>query len=48
MVIFVLTAGLMVRIFRKDGHWPVAFAMMMAGTFLICLGLMALQNIKAW
>ncbi len=31
--------------FNKGGRWPTAFAMMAAGTFLICLGLMALQNI---
>ena len=30
--------------FNKQGKWPVAFAAMLAGTFLICLGLMALQN----
>lgn len=31
--------------FNKGGRWPAAFGMMMAGTFLICLGLMGLQNI---
>ena len=30
--------------FNKDGKWPVSFAAMLLGTFLICLGLMALQN----
>ena len=31
--------------FNKTGKWPVSFAAMVAGTFLICLGIMALQNI---
>ena len=31
--------------FNKQGRWPAAFAGMLAGTFLICMGLMALQNI---
>ena len=31
--------------FNKSGRWPVSFAAMLAGTFLICLGIMALQNI---
>lgn len=31
--------------FNKGGKWPVSFAAMMAGTFLICLGIMALQNL---
>ncbi|MBR2822901.1 MAG: hypothetical protein IKE24_04370 [Clostridia bacterium] len=31
--------------YNKGGKWPVTFAMMMVGTLLICLGLMALQNI---
>ena len=31
--------------FNKGGHWKISFAMMMAGTFLICMGLMALQNL---
>ncbi len=31
--------------FNKDGKWPVYFSMMMLGTFLICMGLMALQNL---
>jgi len=30
--------------FNKNGRWPISFAAMLAGTFLICLGLMALQN----
>ena len=30
--------------FNKGGKWPAAFAAMVAGTFLICLALMALQN----
>ena len=30
--------------FNKQGKWPAAFAGMGAGTFLICLALMALQN----
>ena len=31
--------------FNKGGHWPVSFTAMLLGTFLICLGLMALQNL---
>ena len=31
--------------FNKGGHWKVSFIMMMAGTFLICVGIMALQNL---
>ena len=31
--------------FNKGGKWPVAFAAMVAGTFLACLGIMALQNL---
>ena len=31
--------------FNKSGKWPVSFAAMLAGTFLMCMGLMALQNL---
>ena len=31
--------------FNKTGKWPVSFAAMFTGTLLICLGIMALQNI---
>ena len=31
--------------FNKGGKWPAAFAAMFAGTFLICMALMALQNL---
>ena len=31
--------------FNKQGRWPVSFAAMLAGTFLLCLGIMALQNL---
>ena len=31
--------------FNKGGKWPVMFTVMLAGTFLICLGIMALQNL---
>ena len=31
--------------FNKQGKWPIAFAGMVLGTFLICMGLMALQNL---
>ena len=31
--------------FNKTGKWPVSFAAMFTGTFLICMGIMALQNI---
>ena len=34
-----------VRGFNRGGKWPLAFAAMLAGTFLICLGIMALQNL---
>lgn len=30
--------------FNKSGKWPLAFALMLLGTFLACQGLMALQN----
>ncbi|MBQ8072901.1 MAG: hypothetical protein IJ231_03955 [Clostridia bacterium] len=30
--------------FNKGGRWPVSFVMMALGTFLICMGLMAMQN----
>ncbi len=30
--------------FNKGGKWPISFIMMFMGTFLICMGLMALQN----
>lgn len=30
--------------FNKNGKWPASFLVMAVGTFLICLGLMALQN----
>ena len=30
--------------FNKGGKWPISFAMMLIGTFLICMGIMALQN----
>ena len=30
--------------FNKHGKWPVSYACMLAGTFLICMALMALQN----
>ena len=30
--------------FNKGGKWPVSYAAMMIGGFLICMGLMALQN----
>lgn len=31
--------------FNKGGKWPVTFTAMLIGTFLICVGLMALQNL---
>ena len=31
--------------FNKGGKWPAAFSAMVIGTFLICMGLMALQNL---
>ena len=31
--------------FNRGGKWPLAFAAMVTGTFLICLGIMALQNL---
>ena len=31
--------------FNKQGKWPVAFTGMVIGTFLICMGIMALQNV---
>ena len=31
--------------FNRGGRWPVMFGVMLAGTFLICIGLMALQNL---
>ncbi len=31
--------------FNKNGKWPVSFAAMLAGTFIMCMGLMALQNL---
>ena len=31
--------------FNKTGKWPVSFAAMLTGTFLICMGIMALQNL---
>lgn len=31
--------------FNKQGKWPIAFAGMVLGTFLICIGIMALQNV---
>ena len=31
--------------FNRDGRWPVMFSVMLAGTFLMCLGIMALQNL---
>ena len=30
--------------FNKTGKWPVSFAAMLLGTFLICMALMAIQN----
>ena len=31
--------------FNRGGKWPAAMAGMLAGTFLMCLGIMALQNL---
>ena len=31
--------------FNKQGKWPVAFALMVAGTFLMCMAFMAVQNL---
>ncbi len=31
--------------FNRAGKWPLAFAAMLAGTFVICMGIMALQNL---
>ena len=31
--------------FNKQGKWPIAFAAMVVGTFAICMGIMALQNL---
>ena len=31
--------------FNRNGKWPVMFAAMMTGTFLMCLGIMGLQNL---
>ena len=31
--------------FNKSGKWPVSFAAMLTGTFLICMGIRFLQNI---
>lgn len=31
--------------FNRNGKWPLSFAGMLLGTFLICMGLMALQNL---
>ena len=31
--------------FNKGGKWLISFAMMAIGTFLMCMGLMALQNL---
>ena len=31
--------------FNKGGKWPIAFAAMLAGTFVICMILMGLQNV---
>ena len=31
--------------FNKQGKWPIAFAGMVLGTFLICMGIMAAQNL---
>lgn len=33
--------------FNKTGKWPISFAAMAAGSFLICLGFMMLQNAGA-
>lgn len=31
--------------FNRNGNWAVSFAAMLAGTFLLCMGLMVLQNL---
>lgn len=31
--------------FNKGGKWPISFSMMTIGTFLVCMGLMTLQNL---
>ena len=31
--------------FNKQGKWPAAFGIMLAGTVAVCLGIMALQNL---
>ena len=31
--------------FNKQGKWPVAFVLMLLGTFAICMGIMALQKL---
>jgi len=31
--------------FNKDGKWPLMFAVMLSGTFAICMGLMSIQNL---
>ena len=31
--------------FNKQGKWPVAFSLMVAGTFLVCMAFMAVQNL---
>ncbi|MBR5959451.1 MAG: hypothetical protein IKZ98_00515 [Clostridia bacterium] len=31
--------------FNKQGKWPIAFALMVLGTFLICMGIRLLQNL---
>ena len=31
--------------FNKQGKWPIAFALMVLGTFLICMGIRAVQNL---
>ena len=31
--------------FNKNGNWKISFTAMVIGTFLICLGIMALQNL---
>ena len=31
--------------FNRGGKWPVSFVAMQVGSFLVCMGLMALQNI---
>ena len=31
--------------FNKNGRWPVMLAVMLTGTFLVCMGIMGLQNL---